>query len=517
MSMQSSKARSLRIRLDYYKHRGWMYWLRWACAVMGFVTAGGYGLFILAGVFFVSENDAQNQSAWRAAAAMQLSTGRISKAHSHFESDCQKCHMGNALNAIASDAFKFDQRASLSGLEEKCQSCHQVQSHVARINEVACKVIDQNCSSCHQEHNGFDTDLVNVASSKCTQCHANLSEFCNVAKLEIAQNVGSFAKGHTKFPSLEKDRGRIKFSHAQHLQPGQVKEGERGGFQVSMLPEKFRQVNADPNSLVELTCSDCHKLRTPSGELAFEELMRSGSATDSEFSQLFAPIRFDEHCVACHQFTFAGQSKEMLPLPHAASREEFETLLSSRLVGGKLSGRIAMRKDQALTAEALQNESISTPDATEALAELVNVEVATAVERAAALCAKCHEDENLMDAKPTDLRLAEPMIPERWLERGLFDHGSHPTKLWQDFTSESPIQEFCFKCHDVSSDESSSSSRRVMIKGPESCTPCHNQSEFSSSLQKDRANSNTHRSQLVASDNCVLCHRYHWSRQGELP
>jgi hypothetical protein len=516
MSMQSSKARSLRIRLDYFKHRGWLYWLRWACAAMGFVIAGGYGLFVIAGVFFVSENDAQDQSAWRAA-AMQISTGKISKAHSHFESDCQKCHMGNALLAIASDAFKLDQQASLSGLAEKCQSCHQVQSHVARLNDVGCRAIDQNCASCHQEHNGFDTDLVNVASSKCTQCHANLSDVCDVTKLEIAQNVGSFAKGHAKFPSLDKDRGRIKFSHAQHLNPGQIKAGERGGFQVSMLPEKFKPVNADPNSLVELNCSDCHKLRTPSGELAFEKVMRSGSATDAEFSQLFAPIRFDEHCVACHQFTFAGQSTEMLPLPHAAARQEFETLLSSRLVGGKLSGRIAMRQDQAHAAEALQNESIAKPHATAALTELVNVEVAAAVARLAAGCAKCHEDENLMDAKPAERQSAKPMIPQRWLQRGFFDHGSHPPKLWRDVSPESPIQEFCFKCHDVSSDESSSTSRRVMIKGPESCTPCHNLSEYSASLQNDRANSNTHRSQLVASDACVLCHRYHWSRQGELP
>ena len=519
MSKQTGKSRSLRVSLDYHQQRGWLYWSRWICAALGLAIAGSYGLLVLAGIFLVSSRVEQPQSAWSATASMHLNTGKLSKVHAHFEHDCQQCHLGFGLRAIASDAFKIDQQASLSGLAAKCQTCHPVQSHLARITDGPCAVIDQNCSSCHQEHNGLEANLINVASSTCTQCHANLDDVCSMPDLDIKTDIADFASGHPKFRSLERDPGRIKFSHAQHMRPGQIEKGSRGGFQVSMLPDKilfdkWKSKADDPAALVELTCSDCHKLSTPAGDVPFEELRRSGSATDSGFSPMFAPIRFEEHCEACHQLTFAGQAADMLPLPHAVRRDELESILSARLVGGKLTGRIAMRKDQALSSETLRNAANDRAGAAHLFSELVNAEVSTAVERAAAACTKCHMDENLIDAQPSDPRLVTTMIPPRWLQRGLFTHGDHPMSLWPDLASGTDIQNLCVKCHDVSSDDSSTASQTVMIKGPESCTPCHNQSQV---LGAPRSSSSDPRGRQVVSDNCVLCHRFHWSRQEVQP
>ena len=496
MSEQSGKSKALRIRLDYYKHRGRLDWTRWACVSVALIGSLSYAAFVLIGVFCQFGDSDKSPANWLAAAALQINTGPLSKVHAHFEKDCQQCHAESAFHPIASDAFKFDIQASLDSLSQKCQSCHSVRSHVERIADTACTMLDQNCAECHRDHQGRNVDLANVASRKCTQCHADLNRACSdSANLAINPNIGKFSvESHATqlqtFRSLGSDPGRIKFSHAQHLNLGQVKTGRRGGLQINMLSERWRgsYTGVGESNVIQLTCSNCHKLQTPSGQVAYEQVSNAASSTDVEFSHFYAPVKFDEHCGACHQFTFTGQNSAMTPLPHAATREDFRQILSTRLFGGKLNGHLATRNDVTLGVGESQVE------------QWVEAELETAVERIYSSCSKCH-----IDQTPQRTGLLSSMIPQRWLQHGLFDHGVHE-KI-----------SHCAFCHVIPTSEESTVSSTVIIKGPESCTPCHrsaaddSHSASWSSEDRQRLLGNAKQPSL-ASDNCTLCHRYHWSR-----
>ena len=497
MSEQSGKSRALRIRLDYHKQRGPLDWFRWSCAILALICSGSYAAVVLAGVFLQRDDHGRLPASWLDSVALQVSTGRLSKVHAHFESDCQQCHANSAFKPIASDALKLDIQASLDSLSEKCQSCHSVQSHTERIANTACVRLDQNCAECHQEHQGREVDLAGVTSRKCTQCHTNLKKVCgDTANLTIKANIDKFSvESHAAelqtFRSLSSDPGRIKFSHAQHMNLGQVKTGRRGGFQLNMMIERWRgsyTAMGEPG-VVQLSCSNCHKLQTPSGEVALEQLASASSSTDVELSHFYAPIKFEEHCVACHQFTFTGQTDAMTPLPHAATKEDFRQILSTRLAGGKLNGQIDSRHGQVLS-----------DDEFRLTGNLVESDLESAVDRVYRGCSKCHTDE-----LPQRADSLKPMLPQRWLQRGFFDHGAH-----------AKISECAF-CHVIPVSEEPTASTTVMIKGPESCTPCHRsalgETNVSQMTREDRkkllgiANQPTR-----ASDNCTLCHRYHWSR-----
>ena len=496
MSEQSGKSKALRIRLDYYKHRGQLDWTRWACVGVALICSISYAAFVLAGVFWQPGDVDKFRPNWLAAAVLQVNTGPLSKVHAHLEKDCQQCHAESAFRPIASDAFKFDVRASLDSLSEKCQSCHSVRSHVAINANAACVLLDQNCAECHRDHQGRNVNLTEVASRKCTSCHTNLNNVCSdSASLAINPKIDKFSvESHATqsqtFRSLSSDPGRIKFSHAQHMNLGQVKAGRRGGFQLNMMTEHWRghYTGVGENAVVQLTCSNCHKLQTPSGQVAYEQMSSTAASTDIEFSHFYAPIQFDEHCAACHQFTFTGQTAAMTPLPHAATREDFRQILSTRLFGGKINGHLATRKDDAVVADESSVE------------KFVEAELENAVDRIYTSCSKCHKDQ-----PPERIGPANAMIPQRWLQRGLFDHGAH-AKISQ-----------CAYCHVIPASEESTDSSIVMIKGPESCTPCHrsaldeSHAAQLSSADRQMLLGNANQPSL-ASDNCTLCHRYHWSR-----
>jgi hypothetical protein len=257
-----------------------------------------------------------------------------------------------------------------------------------------------------------------------------------------------------------------------------------------MMIERWRDkyTAVGDNDVVQLSCSNCHKLRTPSGEVALEQMANASSSTDIEFSHFYAPIKFDEHCAACHQFTFTGQTAGMTPLPHAATKEDFVQILSTRLAGGKLNGQMAMRI-----------ENVSADDEYR-IEKLVEADIDTAVDRVYSGCSKCHTDE-----KPQRGVSLKPMLPQRWLQRGFFNHGAH-----------AKISECAF-CHVIPLSEESTASSTVMIKGPESCTPCHrsaldNTSAVQMSHEDRKKILGNAKQTSLASDNCTHCHRYHWSR-----
>lgn len=94
--------------------------------------------------------------------------------------------------------------------------------------------------------------------------------------------------------------------------------------------------------------------------------------------------------------------------------------------------------------------------------------------------------------------------------KGYFDHASH-AKI-----------ERCEYCHDIPQGKAYTPSaaedhRRVFIRGPESCVPCHRDAKspppFELANEKRRIELLGPKPQPTwASDSCVTCHRYHWTR-----
>jgi hypothetical protein len=200
--------------------------------------------------------------------------------------------------------------------------------------------------------------------------------------------------------------------------------------------------------------------------------------------------------------TFVGQTSDMLPLPHAAPREETARILAAKIVGGKISGQIAMTSSDG---------NVETPGP--ANFGISNTELKVAVQAVYSRCEKCHLSEDLTDPQIkawVSNEVSTPMIPQRWLHYGLFDHGAHE-KISN-----------CKFCHEVvnvaSADGKPTDHQVVMIKGADSCVPCHRKSSVTAELNLDapgapEAYLGQAQQPTLASVECILCHRYHWHRQ----
>jgi hypothetical protein len=262
------------------------------------------------------------------------------------------------------------------------------------------------------------------------------------------------------------------------------------------LREVYGEAGQSDSSLVQLTCSSCHEpyaMRDPAHE----------SAVAGEEGRFYAPVLFEEHCAACHQISFAGQSEDELPLPHVAQREEFARLLSAKQFAGALHGKAIAPGDKAQ--EPNEARELVVPSKPVAL---VQSQIAAGVDAVFARCLQCHLEE---DTRPDVIARAlagtlEPLVPRRWLQHGFFDHASHA-----GITS-------CAFCHAMPTATGAAvDNQRVLINGPESCVPCHRSpdaeppSEFATDAKRSeilgRKNQPT-----WASDACTTCHRYHWTR-----
>lgn len=500
---EEGKLKSLRIDLQYHRHRSWLDICRLLAALSGLVLVTAYGVWILA------RNDGRLDDARTA----HLSTGPLALVHANFENDCQKCHSNELGVALSRDAWQMDRQPRLALQEQKCKVCHDIDHHFQLT--LSNPAVDQDCSGCHQDHSGRTLSLVAQSNLACTQCHANLGDACKAGHdSQLNRSIDQFSSlthgvqlastssdsPALQFRSLLKDRGRVKFDHAQHLRPGQVDEGSKGGFQLSMLSPALRtrymHENQSEDALVQLNCNSCHQPHA----ISEPGLL---SSTAREEGRYYAPVDFERHCAACHQITFAGQDLNHLPLPHVAQPEEYAQLLRSKLVVGGLQGKITMPGDAAADVPDRQNLAPSNKPI-----ELAQVKVEAGVTAIFLRCTQCHLKEDLSrEAIGRSLAGTLPsLIPQRWLQRGYFDHASH-----------SRIQR-CDFCHRIPSAAGpATDNQHVFIRGPESCTPCHRDAaapepaEFESQASRIELIGNAQQP-TWASASCVLCHRYHWTR-----
>lgn len=410
--------------------------------------------------------------------ALQVSTGDLSRAHFAWnKSGCENCHL--PFLPIRKDAFGGDVPATISQNNRNCNStCHAVTDHFG--NQTLPNVLaSESCNSCHREHLGFDRSLVDVADNQCARCHLKLENVAVSSSKQFA-SVSNFsnADGHPVFPfeKLEKDPGTIKFSHTQHLRPGQPKKpGDRTEKRIDNIPEKYRKQYKDrlgSNDLIQLSCSDCHErdVALP----GYEELesfspviseSRVGVRSNSHL--LYKPIEYEKHCIACHDLGGVEHG-----LDRAETEAAIERLMRMRLFESvKRRGPESKLTDVEIEGLSIRWNSLLT-DKTEG-------------------CIKCH-----LSAEATSSSIVQPsQIARRWLKDATFTHGAHLMISCRDCHSEAYVQ-------NEGSIDSERDASQIMIPGIKSCRACHIQDA------EDRS-SQFASNKLVVSADCVDCHRYH--------
>lgn len=286
--------------------------------------------------------------------------------------------------------------------------------------------------------------------------------------------VTSFAHDHPEFAVLRDgrtDAGQLRFPHALHMTQG-----------VSPLKQEDRL----------LTCTDCH-------------------LPDSE-RRLMKPIRFDQHCAACHglrTIDAADGNTKAVPTPHGSPEAILE------LIDMQLNQWIAQEKgiapppppptpaaDGAAPAAATDApkpaeeqpssgggrrgrpgakappRKASLPDfeSSEKLAAFFTerrAKVLSKLTGAAGTCSKCH---SVAEGPPGGaFKVTDPAIPDQWFTRSVFDHGAHEMIR-------------CDDCH--SSSPNSHATSDINLPGIAKCRECHSPSGG-------------------AADRCVTCHVYH--------
>lgn len=487
MARETGKQRSQRIQIDYYRKKGGLYRLKAACIIVALVGSALYAVYVLA-----------------AGGQTHISTGPLSRAHASFEADCQQCHAdftpidgrGAKLNLSFAGINSED---SINHIETSCQKCHEVGDHYRETMNSDWQLTDKNCGGCHADHKGRDFDLNLIAADRCTSCHSDLAAGCTGTP-NVRPQVAAFTKeAHGDFASLTKqDSGTIKFDHQQHMLPGQVNKGEKGAFTIAMLDEalrsKYRKEGQDDSSPITLDCSSCHEFAgNPSGTQTL--------AADAELGRYIKPIAFEEHCSACHGMSPGVATPNTTPLPHAVPWSKIELLLQASITGARAGGDTrAPRDDQQATPQpgfGLGNP----PPESDPIASAGTV--AAAKKLVVGQCLKCHDENAIKDEtiKSAISGTLPPMIPPRWFESGLYDHGIHR-------------EIDCRYCHEGAyatdgAAKPAMDQEQVMIAGIDTCTGCHRDAELPTPSSLTSVSHLLGSQTTWASDNCTTCHRYH--------
>lgn len=429
-------------------------------------------------------------SAWMFSSngALHVTTGELSQPHFAWnKTGCENCHLPNI--PIRKDAWGGELIANIAKNNNKCNGkCHAVTGHFeSKTNEAALEA--ESCSTCHREHLGFDRSLVEVSDSDCSRCHANMASVAINTRGKVPVRNFSKSEGHPEFASLNADPGTIRFSHIQHMRPGQPKApGGADAKRLEMLPERFRtryQDSIDSNNLIHLACNDCHSRDV---ELKGYEGLESANsapiaAIQSSSHMLYKPVEFEKHCAACH---------DLDGIPHGLDRTQTKQAIDEAIPLKTLE--FLKTRYKATEVESIADGKISKEMEEEIKAREMRLKAV--LEDGTTTCHKCHQKSE----EPNSI-VAPSNLKKKWLYDASFTHGAH-------------LMVSCKECHveayatskDVFDWERNENSKResnqVMIAGIKKCRECHIQEAEARSLSFGKE-------KHVASANCVDCHRYH--------
>ena len=348
-----------------------------------------------------------------------------------------------------------------------CQRCHPDHNfHQPNVPR------EHSCTACHREHLG-PGHIPHPSSENCISCHGNPQamatayskgallqrEHPGVFDYRVTHGANVFhpprpARGHTEIftsfagghPEFQihsqalKETNTLRFNHEKHLS--------------GAIPP----LNGKP-----LACADCHQ---PDTAGAYHR-----------------KLTFEANCKACHSLQFDERNPE-LTLPHGSVENVHAFVRSLTAQYQEVARRRGLTARDAVDQfvreqEAALRQKYNSGDELERhiffsnerygpVAAVAGVAVPGRAKYPG--CAYCHEVKDTGTPLPTVTR---PMIPDRWLERGQFQHSRHTIVD-------------CTHCHQV---EHSRDTADILLPRKALCATCHKPGSVS--------------------DACSTCHSYH--------
>jgi hypothetical protein len=451
---RDTKSRAQRIDLHYLSRP---HWLRTGRVWLGLLA------LVVAGAWIAKHVLARHP--------LPASPGPVSLAHRMLGDRCETCH-----------ADRVERTGSLRVTNDACQHCHAVPDHQPSDGAAS-------CASCHVEHRGRAA-LADVATERCTACHGDLAQRGTPRLLDpAAERITTFdaGPGDTAHPEFRIWLGgpgmtararlggavpsqHIKFAHALHVSP--------------------QLCGPDGTQRVKLHCGYCHQeplaSRSRFGTVRpHRHVTRPSQFAPAEEPRYFAPIRYEDHCAACHPHSF---DKRIEPAPHDTPyvvRQFLEGAYAryARRTPDVVKGTPRVRPiadgARATSAPTADDWVASEVDRAEKLlyrrpCDPPNPDRACAEGTRCLRCVECHD---VRDQSASDVpEVVPPAMPARWLPQSRFDHGAHRE-----------LQ--CTECHGAAA--TSTSAADVLMPGIATCRRCH------------------HGGNAAASNRCAECHTYH--------
>jgi hypothetical protein len=262
--------------------------------------------------------------------------------------------------------------------------------------------------------------------------------------------IRAFADDHPEFQVLSEklnDPDTLKFNHALHLTSSNIR----------------------PLAGRELSCTDCHK--------------------PDAAGVLHLKITYEENCKSCHSLQFDVNNPELrvphgnteharaflrsLPVAYADFGARVKGLTGGRELDDFVQQQMRKLRDQFASGEELEKRVFLSDARTGPVSQVAGLGALGPARFPG--CAYCHQ---VAGEGPGAPAVIKPMIADRWLVRGGFDHSKH-------------FKVDCVRCHDaVHSRETSD----VLLPSKATCVECHSPKGG------------------VAS-NCSECHSYHTPRK----
>ncbi len=478
---ETSKKRTVRIPLDYYKRPDRLAWWRRllsaVAVVLAVLWASGLGW------------DFWSAARWSERARGLASHGPLTRSHATWEMQCETCHAPSGSTGLASWAAP-----ALGDFREnnkRCEACH-----VAGIHHARQQPLEDACASCHHDHQGRDASLVKIADQHCTRCHGKLNAHVQGELTSgIPEKIVRFDASRDHHPEFRTtngtDTGHLKFTHARHLtlgmatkQFGPVQTLKRIGAADQGRYEKYAR---GTEGYIQLDCAACHQLvRDDPGRVA----PSPPSAGDPAY---MLPVNYQMHCRGCHPLDFDPADTKLV-MEHPLQTADVNDSLWRTYAAEYLKQNPALL-DQQIPLRPMPGQTESLPLVEARAAIERKVADAEKILFGAKKCGECHEYEAA--GKPvavlarwnpaSPVQVTKTDVPVVWWRSAAFSHSAHRGVD-------------CRGCHAAAYAESRDPehpNKDVLLPAIEKCVECH-------SPRSHGANATG-----GAGFDCTECHRYH--------
>lgn len=482
---ETSKKRTVRIPLDYFKRPDPLDHWKTLLTVVGVVIAAGWAFGL--GWDFWSRSRRSERSRQLA------SHGPLARPHATWELQCETCHI--PFQPIGQTTWTARLVGDSRQSDTRCKSCH-----AGSIHHTGQSPEDPACAGCHHDHQGRDASLVRISDQHCTQCHANLTRHMSEERTpRVAASVTRFDDNPDHHPAFRVNRapdpGRLKFDHARHLKNGMALPSGGPIQTLAMMREsdreRYKSYAKGSDGFIQLDCAACHRLEPgDDGAAPWPGTARNAGA-------YMLPVSYARDCRACHSLDF-DPAVPTLVMSHPIEPAEVHRSLWETYATRYLSANPALL-DKPIPPRPLPGKP-EAPEVLEARRVIDNkVQAAEKLLFGAKKCAECHDYETA-DGSPVpslemydpkrDVRITPTNVPAVWFLGAVFDHSAHRAVS-------------CRECHARANGDSADASHQsgdVLLPTVKECLECHS---------PRRAGAEARTRQGGASFDCTECHRYH--------